>query len=273
VGEIRSKTVAQNTPALPHSPTPPLPISPSPSLDPCRLLAWDSEFFGFGVAMVEGSRLDDERVAAVLDWCRRQRIRCAYFLAETDDPQTLQLAQRHAFELQDIRITAELASAAWQTLDLPPAGIAIRPGRIDDIPELRRIAATAYRHSRFYFDQRFDRQKCDLLYAQWIESFCRRGAEQVRVAERAGCFQGYVCCEPDGPAAGRIGLTGVDAASRNQGIGRRLVVDALRWFHERGIQRPTVVTQSRNLPAQRLYQRCGFVTQAVHLWYHRWFDA
>jgi hypothetical protein len=32
------------------------------------------------------------------------------------------------------------------------------------------------------------------------------------------------------------------------------------------------VTQGRNIPAQRTYQRCGFQTAAVQLWYHRWFD-
>ena len=147
---------------------------------------------------------------------------------------------------------------ARQTLELPPPGCDIRPGRLDDMPGLRRIAATAYRGTRFYFDQRFDRGKCDLMYAQWIESFCRQGPERIRVAEHEGWLEGYICCEPDGSGGGRIGLTGVDPASRNRGVGRRLVADALRWFAERGIDRPTVVTQARNLPAQRLFQRCGF---------------
>jgi hypothetical protein len=32
-----------------------------------------------------------------------------------------------------------------------------------------------------------------------------------------------------------------------------------------------VVTQGRNSKAQRLYERCGFLTRSVQLWYHRWF--
>jgi hypothetical protein len=31
-----------------------------------------------------------------------------------------------------------------------------------------------------------------------------------------------------------------------------------------------VVTQARNVPAQRLYQKCGFITRSVELWFHRW---
>ena len=45
--------------------------------------------------------------------------------------------------------------------------------------------------------------------------------------------------------------------------------DALRRSSARRI---TVVTQGRNARAQRLYQRAGFVTESVRLWFHRWFD-
>lgn len=260
---MRPTTVADESPLLPVAPSPPLP--------PCHRIPWDSEFFGVPIAMVDGNQFTTARVAAVLAWCRQEHIRCAYFLAESNDSQTIRLAERSGFEFQDVRITLELGSTGGKTPDLPASDITIRAGRIGDIPALRQIAATAYRDARFYFDRRFDRRQCDLLYAGWLESICQRGPEHVRIAERGQCIVGYVCCEFDGLGAGRIGLTGVEATNRGQGVGRRLVVDALRWFHERGIEHPTVVTQARNVPAQRLYQRCGFVTQAVHLWYHRWF--
>ena len=34
-----------------------------------------------------------------------------------------------------------------------------------------------------------------------------------------------------------------------------------------------VVTQGRNIAGQRLYQRCGFLTRSVELWYHKWYPA
>jgi hypothetical protein len=34
----------------------------------------------------------------------------------------------------------------------------------------------------------------------------------------------------------------------------------------------TVVTQGRNLPAQRLYQSRGFRTQRLQVWHHLWLD-
>jgi hypothetical protein len=31
------------------------------------------------------------------------------------------------------------------------------------------------------------------------------------------------------------------------------------------------VTQGRNLAAQRLYQRTGFLIRDLQLWYHKWY--
>jgi ribosomal protein S18 acetylase RimI-like enzyme len=44
----------------------------------------------------------------------------------------------------------------------------------------------------------------------------------------------------------------------------------VRWFSEEGVEVVSVVTQARNVRAQRLYQRYGFTTRSVKLWFHRW---
>ena len=41
-------------------------------------------------------------------------------------------------------------------------------------------------------------------------------------------------------------------------------------LYKDGITYIDVVTQGRNYSAQRLYQRCGFITQSTELWYHKW---
>jgi ribosomal protein S18 acetylase RimI-like enzyme len=49
------------------------------------------------------------------------------------------------------------------------------------------------------------------------------------------------------------------------------VLDALDWFAQQQVDTVTVVTQGRNIAAQALYQRRGFITQSQQLWYHKWF--
>ncbi len=71
--------------------------------------------------------------------------------------------------------------------------------------------------------------------------------------------------------AGRIGLVGVATHNRGRGIGTQLVLRALDWFAGQDVETVTVVTQGRNIGAQSLYQRCGFIIQSHQLWYHKWY--
>jgi len=111
------------------------------------------------------------------------------------------------------------------------------------------------------------------LYETWIEKSCKGYADAVLVAELQGWPVGYISCHLLDQAEGQIGLFGVSADFQGKGLGQKLVNESLRWFAEQGMRQVTVVTQGRNCRAQRLYQRCGFLTRSVQLWYHRWFRS
>jgi hypothetical protein len=34
----------------------------------------------------------------------------------------------------------------------------------------------------------------------------------------------------------------------------------------------TVVTQGRNVPAVRTFQRAGFLASSIDLWFHKWYE-
>lgn len=70
----------------------------------------------------------------------------------------------------------------------------------------------------------------------------------------------------------QIGIVGVDGGHRRSGLGSLLVQHFLCWAAQERATRATVVTQGRNVRAQQLYQRNGFVTASFQLWYHRWFS-
>lgn len=236
-------------------------------LEPCRLLAWDSEFFGVRVARLDDRTLDDERAARALEWCDRQKVDCLYFLADAGDAETVRAAQRSGFGLVDIRVTLARPLDA----DQADAGLAeaVRAARPEDVGPLAAIAREAHADSRFYFDGRFPRERCADLYATWIERSCAGWADAVLVADHEGRAAGYITCQVAG-TSGRIGLVGVAPEARGRGIGRRLVRGALGWFAARPADRVEVVTQGRNVAAQALYQQHGFRTHRVELWYHRW---
>ena len=236
----------------------------------CEHLPWDSEFFGRRIARVCGNRLDASAIEALEKWCSEHAVECLYFLADPDDPATIRLAEDHRFRMVDIRVTF----GTKLTSRVPPApsgALSIRPFAPGDAAALQTIARGSHRHSRFYRDGRFPAERCDDLYATWIEKSCQGYAEAVLVAEADDRAVGYISCHVD-PDEGRIGLVAVADGMRGKGVGHALVHAALDWLAARGLSRASVVTQGTNAEAQRLYERCGFTTRTIQLWYHRWFD-
>jgi dTDP-4-amino-4,6-dideoxy-D-galactose acyltransferase len=232
----------------------------------CTFLEWDSNFFGVRIARLNASRLDEETLASALQWCNSNRIDCLYFLADADHAMTPILAEKNGFHLTDVRVTYERPLAQNETF---PAHGTIRLAREQDLPTLREIARNTHRDTRFYFDGRFDRDKCDQFYATWVENSLRGFAQAVLVAEVAGIPAAYLTCHLKANES-QIGLLGVGAQHQGRGLGTKLVQQFFSWSREHNAQRATVVTQGRNLAAQRLYQRNSFVTASLQLWYHRW---
>ena len=238
-------------------------------LAPARVLDWDSAFFGFRIARLLNDRLTDERAGDVIVWCQREEIRCLYFLAASEDSQTVISAEKHGFRFVDVRLTLDLDLERVS----PSHSASVRPYQPADLPTLRQIAAVSHRDSRFYFDPGFSRERCDAFYQTWIERSCQGYSQRVLVAESDSEPAGYITCHLNADGAGSIGLIAVGPGAQGKGLGRSLVNSALSWFSERYVRSVSVVTQGRNIGGQRLYQSCGFRTSAFQFWYHWWSSA
>ena len=230
----------------------------------CEFLPWDTEFFGFRIGRIHGP-VSAEGVKTAVAWCTAEKIKCVYLLVGAEDGESVRTAEENGFHLTDIRITLE------RTISAPvPMPVSVRVATEPDINEVSAIARSNHSDTRFYFDPGFPRERCDALYATWAEKSCRGYADAVFVAERQGRVAGYISCHDD-KTSGRIGLVGVADWARGGGLGRQLIEGSLHFFAERQLPLVTVVTQGRNVAAQRLYQKNGFVLRSMELWYHRWF--
>jgi dTDP-4-amino-4,6-dideoxy-D-galactose acyltransferase len=236
----------------------------------CHFLDWDSDFFGVRVARLVPRRLNPSEMKRAMVWCRNHRIDCLYFLADAADLQTIRLSEKYRFRSVDIRMTLERELKEPDFLK-PLYGAKLRLSSEQDIPALESIAKTAHQDSRFYYDPHFKTARCSALYQTWIRYSCRDFADAVWVAEIDRKPVGYVSCHLKGQNRGEIGLVGLAQSAQGKGLGQGLILESLRWFFRQGVRQVSVVTQGRNIRAQRLYQRCGFLTCSVDLWYHYWF--
>lgn len=238
----------------------------------CRFLEWDSAFFGRRIARVVGTRLTNDSARSVCAWSEANAIECLYFLAASDDPIATRAAEDHGFRFVDVRLTLGRGVPS-ESLGVGSGPGSVRPFERGDLETLRACARQNHTDSRFYFDPKFPAPLCDALYETWIEKSCNGYADAVLVAEAGGLPAGYVTCDLNSEGEGQIGLVGVDPGHRGLGLGRALVGGALGWFAERGATRVRVVTQARNVGAQRLYEKSGFLVESVEIWYHRWFSG
>jgi ribosomal protein S18 acetylase RimI-like enzyme len=252
-------------------------MNDKPNPAPCELQTWDTEFFHCRIARVCGDTLNEEQALQIDDWSRSQRIRALYFLARADDPATIQTAEKHGFRLVDIRITFDcvLIHSHPPARPGPPEGINIRAVQADDMTGLQSMARTVHTDTRFFKDSHFPSQRAEDLYSTWITLETQGRAQMVWVAASvANQPLGYISCHLDrARRQGQIGLVGVSPQARRKGIGKNLVLSAMDWFRTQGVHTVTVVTQGNNQAAQRLYQQCGFLSQDLQIWYHKWYPV
>lgn len=245
----------------------------------CELLAWDTDFFGCRIARVLGDTLHKNQGRLIDDWCRNNRVHGLYFLARADDPATIQAAEQAGFELTDIRVTFDhpISDSNSPTHFFHPDsnGTVIRPVQPQDLPHLQALARLNHNETRFFNDPHFPRHRAAELYSNWITQEVLGRAEMCFVAaSEINQPQGYISCHLNPPEKqGQIGLIGVDLEVRGRGIGKRLVQAALNWYRDHAAQNVMVITQGKNLSAQRLYQKCGFLTQNLQIWYHKWYNT
>ena len=244
--------------------------------DPCELLKWDTDFFGFRIARVRGDSLSEDLVKGIDSWCRQEKIRCLYFLSRADDPETTRLAEDNGFRMVDIRVTLSLRipGERREIEKRRRSEATIRHACSQDTSGLLRIAGNSFYDTRFYFDANFPRHLVDSLYEIWVQRSLDSHDDAVLVAELDGSPVGFGLCRMDAePGVGILCLTAVSEEVRGRGIGQDLINGGLDWFSGRGVNEVYAVNQGRNVDMLRLNQHCGILIREVQIWYHKWFDG
>jgi len=239
----------------------------------CEHLDWDSHFFGLRIARVNDAALNSNRLIEALEWGKAGHVDCLYLLVESDDALSTRMVQANGFVLTDVRMTFERACRGHEASAVGGDSNIIRPAQPGDLPALKAIARVSHTDTRFYSDLNFPRDRCDALYETWIENSCNGFAQAVFVAERDQEVCGYVTCHLrniGSACEAQLGLIAVAEHQRGKGLGKALVNTFIGWAVQHGASHLTVITQARNIPAQRLYQQQGFLTRSVQLWFHYW---
>lgn len=221
-----------------------------------EILAWDSEFWNMRIARAYG-------VDGLSEWAVENTVGLVCLLIDANRPDEAQKAEEAGFRLTDVRVTLATNTSPFKRASY-------RLASEGDADRLVEIARQSHRITRFYADPTLDDERCDDLYESWIRQSLGGWADVIVVPEEYPT--GYVTVHLDGETSS-IGLIAVAEEFRRQGAGENLVRAAVQYAARSGASEMTVVTQGRNVAAQRLFQACGFRTTNTSLWYHRRYDA
>ncbi len=232
-------------------------------------LPWDSRMYGFPAA-----RLD---LAVAVDSASRRAL-VARLLASAASHGVRHMIAR--IDAGDIALTGTLVHAGFTLIDgiqtfslsLPAAvsapgdGVRTRLFEPADLDQILALARTAYVFDRFHADDAIDAPTADRINEEWVRNSCSgHAADAVLVAVSGSEVLSYVTCRMDrdclpalGVSVGTIVLVATAARARRQGAASACTRAAIEWLQSQGAGVVQVGTQLRNIPAARLYERCGF---------------
>ncbi len=150
--------------------------------------------------------------------------------------------------------------------------IQIRVYRPDDLAELKRLTVEGF--EGIAIDQKVE-ELCGVLNghdwrwrkARHIDDDVAANPTGVFVAESGGKVVGYITTRIDRELGkGRIPNLAVDASTRGQGLGRKLIEHALAYFRSEGMGYAMIETMAYNEVGNHLYPSCGFqeVGRQIH---------
>ena len=235
-----------------------------------RHLQWDTDFWGLPVATLDDGHLHPESSQGVFDWCKKEKIRCLYFLANGADSQTLQCAYNIGFKFIDVRIEMKYDFRNVNQTEAP--SLRIKPvNNKRELSCIKALARKSHIDSRFFKDLNFDRTKCEELYEKWIDRDFEQGNILGFFPDEREILKGYITLTMESIDVARIGLIAVEDDYRGLGVGSELLMKTISFSEKLKAKKLVVVTQATNTTALRLYEKAGFRISDVKIWFHKWF--
>ena len=238
------------------------------------VLDWDSAFFGVKVARLNDPGLSDPQLSEALAALRADGVRLVYWHA--DRPRDADVIGRLGGHLADRKVTYVMDvrghAGVNGALEVPecPDGLVEPHAPSMPLQDLESLAIQSGEHSRFALDPNIPREAFIGLYTRWIHRAIGQDMAQEVLVIRAG--ERVVAMVTLGVKNGRgdIGLLAVDQHHRGLHHGERLLQAARGWFQQAGVELAQVVTQGANVPACRLYEKCGYTVETVQHVHHFW---
>lgn len=125
-----------------------------------------------------------------------------------------------------------------------------------DINQISEIAKKSFKYDRFHKDPNIKDSTANEFYRIWGMNLLKRNKKVIVVKNRHGKILGFLGFYEEGKDA-KIDLIAVHPDYVGKGIGEKLVDSFLTYCIDK-YEFALTGTQSTNIPAVKLYEKCGF---------------
>jgi len=231
-------------------------------------LNWDSDFFGFPTARIDGDFIKPDILEKILNQLILKNYKLVYLFTNSSDPEIIKYIQKHEGKLVDEKITFRLQLTSARNVQYDNNIISYPVQEPNE--ELIELAIESGKYSRYRIDNGFIKGTYEKLYTQWItNSTLRLIADEVFVYHTGNKIKGMITLS-EKQQIGCIGLIAVAQDSQGLGIGKKMVNWTIHYYHSKGIESLDVVTQNANKNACDFYKKIGFKILNIKKVYHFW---
>ncbi|MDQ1533703.1 MAG: dTDP-4-amino-4,6-dideoxy-D-galactose acyltransferase [Actinomycetota bacterium] len=227
-------------------------------------LAWDSEFFGFGIGRVELDDATPESLAKIDAEAREMGIACLYGSLDPSRGTTPYLVQTFGHRLVEVSLLFDRPAIPFEVR--PTASVA-RRGTLDDLPLLDEAIGTLAPWSRFGADPRFGPEAARRMHRAWVERAASDGDERMLAVTEDESGVTGMSTQVRSPVP-RVDTMGV--MKQGSGASWALMAELVDWAGGGPIEAGPCA--ARNIAPLRFLEHCGFAMSRVRYLYHRWLD-
>ena len=249
--------------------------SGKPTLGYISMVPWDTELFGFRVAVyrVGAERLDSgerqEFVERFQLWSGENQISlcsCTIPANELYSHWKCYLGDA-GFQIVDFSLQATLNGL--QKANLPKARTELREAQLDDHGTIEAIAAQSFRNGRYHADPIFPLELADKRYSNWVRKALasKNGIDHVYVMGDPGTVQGFYHVTIENGVSD-LRLAAIAPNLKGTPLGFHLYVSVLHLLKRAGVRRAVTSISAANTAVMNVYAMLGFSFSAPEMIFH-----
>ncbi len=251
-----------------------------------RKSAWDTEIFGFNVAVLDYliSRSMDYKdelsvknrlLEQCAQWCRQQDISFITARADSLDLSSIHALEKHSFQYIETTITN-----SYDIHDMhnnAKSNYLVRSICSNEIDEIADLTKGAFPLHRFSADPRFSKRNVEELYRKWVTDCYKKDDCHIVVMDIDNNPAGFFIYSVKnltryfGSRFAMWQLAALSPPFQGKGLGYQLFLSTINYLSD-SVDIVDSGLTIRNITSLNLHNKLGFKTISSAVTFHKWLD-